>query len=144
MANSIEELLAAIAEHDDCDYNKRVPSGLPQIDPSQVPGILASATRPVVLKFGKSFCGWTKRLNRVLAELAPRYQDRADFYEIDIPSHPEVREQWHLTTSPMMLLFKEGREVARTDAAEAHEVVPVFRQWFGEPAPKAEAAEKGS
>lgn len=125
------DLAAILEEHIDCDYTKRVPSGLEELDPEGIQRVIADATRPVVLKFGKDFCGWTKKLNRVLQVLVPRYADRADFYEVNIPTYPHLREEWNLDTSPIMVLIKDGKEVDRTDAAEAHEVPPVFESWFG-------------
>lgn len=125
------DLAALLEEHADCDYTKRVPSGLEELDPEGVRRVIAEAARPVVIKFGKDFCGWTKKLNRVLAQVVPHYRAYADFYEVNIPTYPQVREEWGLDTSPIMVLIKDGKEVDRTDAAEAHEVLPVFERWFG-------------
>lgn len=125
------DLAAILEEHIDCDYTKRVPSGLQELDPEGIQRVISEATRPVVLKFGKDFCGWTKKLNRVLQVLVPHYEDQADFYEVNIPTYPHLREEWALDTSPIMVLIKDGKEVDRTDAAEAHEVPPVFERWFG-------------
>jgi len=138
MANTSEsvDLKAILDEHADCDYTKRVPSGLESLDPEGIKRVIAEAQRPVVLKFGKDFCGWTKKLNRALREIVPQYQDRADFYEVNLPTYPHLYEEWNITTSPMMILIKDGKEVDRSDAAEDWEVPPVFEKWFG--APKAE------
>ncbi|HET7560389.1 MAG TPA: thioredoxin family protein [Limnochordia bacterium] len=128
--------LEILIEHSDCDWNSRVPSGLEELDPAGIERVVADSVgsdRPVVLKFGKHFCGWTKKLNRALVEWAPQYAHAADFYEVNIPSHEEVRELWQLTTSPMLILIKNGQEVDRSDAAEAHELPPVLAEWFGEP-----------
>ena len=127
------DLAAILEEHIDCDYTKRVPSGLEELDPEGIERVISTAERPVVIKFGKDFCGWTKKLNRVLQVLVPHYQDRADFYEVNIPTYPHLREEWALHTSPIMVLIRDGKEVDRTDAAEAHEVPPVFERWFGPP-----------
>lgn len=128
------DLKAILDEHADCDYTKRVPSGLPALDPEGIKRVIAEAKRPVVLKFGKDFCGWTKKLNRALREIVPYYTDRADFYEVNLPSYPELWDEWNIETSPMMILIKDGKEVDRSDAAEAWEVPPVFEAWFGPPA----------
>lgn len=125
------DLAAILDEHADCDYTKRVPSGLTEIDPEGIERVIREAKKPVVLKFGKDFCGWTKKLNRVLQVMAPRYEQHAEFYEVNIPTYPHLREDWSLDTSPIMVLIKDGEEVDRTDAAEAHEVPPVFERWFG-------------
>lgn len=125
------DLAAILDEHADCDYTKRVPSGLVELDPAGIERVIREAKKPIVLKFGKHFCGWTKKLNRVLAELVPEYTEHADFYEVNIPTYPHLREEWSLDTSPIMVLIKDGKEVDRTDAAEAHEVPPVFERWFG-------------
>lgn len=132
MSEQVEriDLAAILEEHIDCDYTKRVPSGLTEIDPEGIQRVIAEAQRPVVLKFGKDFCGWTKKLNRVLQVLVPHYQQYADFYEVNIPTYPHVRDEWALDTSPIMILIQDGKEVDRTDAAEAHEVPPVFERWF--------------
>lgn len=128
------DLAAALAEHADCDYNTRVPSGLKEVDPATVRQLVRSTARPLVVKFGKDFCGWTKRLNRTLQMLAPRYADRADFVEVNIPTYEEVRAEWRLVTSPTMILIKDGKEVDRTDGVDPDEVIPVFQKWFGPPA----------
>ncbi|HEX6972692.1 MAG TPA: thioredoxin family protein [Limnochordia bacterium] len=129
------ELAAALAEHADCDYNTRVPSGLEEVDPETVRRLVRqTAERPLVVKFGKDFCGWTKRLNRTLQALVPRYAERADFVEVNIPTYEEVRAEWRLETSPTMILIKDGREVDRTDGVDPDEVIPVFEKWFGPPA----------
>lgn len=127
------DLAALLAEHVDCDYTKRVPSGLESLDPAGIERVIREADKPVVLKFGKDFCGWTKKLNRSLQVLVPKYKSKADFYEVNIPSYEHLRETWKLDTSPIMVLIKDGQEVDRTDAAEPHEVPPVFEKWFGPP-----------
>lgn len=133
-ANEYIDLKAILDEHADCDYTKRVPSGLQSLDPEGIKRVIAEAKRPVVIKFGKDFCGWTKKLNRALREIVPLYTDRADFYEANLPTYPELWEEWSIETSPTMILFKDGKEVDRSDAAEAWEVPPVFEAWFGPPA----------
>lgn len=135
MSNSsdILDLKAILDEHADCDYTKRVPSGLESLDPEGIRRVIAEAKRPVVLKFGKDFCGWTKKLNRALREIVPLYADRADFYEVNLPTYPHLYEEWNISTSPTMILIKDGKEVDRSDAAEAWEVPPVFESWFGKP-----------
>lgn len=134
MSDAIQDLKAILDEHADCDYTKRVPSGLESLDPEGVRRVITEATRPVVIKFGKDFCGWTKKLNRALVDLVPKYADRADFYEANLPTYPELYDEWSIETSPTMILFKDGKEVDRSDAAESWEVPPVFEKWFGPPA----------
>lgn len=128
------DLAAALAEHADCDYNTRVLSGLKEVDPVTVRQLVRTTARPLVVKFGKDFCGWTKRLNRTLQIMAPRYTDRADFVEVNIPTYEEVRAEWRLATSPTMILIKDGKEVDRTDGVDPDEVIPVLQKWFGPPA----------
>ena len=127
------DLKAILDEHADCDYTKRVPSGLESLDPEGIKRVIENADRPVVLKFGKDFCGWTKKLNRTLREIVPSYQDRADFYEVNLPSYEHLYEEWKINTSPMTILIKDGQEVDRSDMAEPYEVPPVLEKWFGPP-----------
>lgn len=127
------DLAALLEEHADCDYTKRVPSGLKELDPAGIERVIQEAEKPVVLKFGKDFCGWTKKLNRSLQVLVPKYKTKADFFEVNIPTYQHLVEAWDLNTSPMMVLIKDGKEVDRSDAADPHEVPPVFEQWFGVP-----------
>ena len=131
------DLKAILDAHTDCDFTKRVPSGLESLDPEGIARVIEESRtsgRPLVLKFGKDFCGWTKKLNRVLQDLAPLYRDRADMYEVNLPTYPHLWNEWNITTSPMTILIKNGVEVDRSDAAEVHEVVPLFENWFGPPA----------
>ncbi len=139
----LQELQLILEEHADCDYNTRVPSGLEALDPEGVQRVIAEATRPVVIKFGKDFCGWTKKLNRSLQVIVPLYTDRADFYEVNLPTYPHLWDEFQIDTTPMMILFQDGKEVDRSDAAEPWEVPPVFEKWFGPPA-RQDAAGNGS
>lgn len=125
------DIKAILDEHADCDYEKRVPSGLKSLTPEELKQVIETTEGPLVIKFGKDFCGWTKKLNRVLQELAPKYADRATFYELNLPTYPQMYAEWQIETSPMMILLKDGKEIDRSDAAEAWEVPPVFEQWFG-------------
>lgn len=120
-----------LAQHADCDWNTRIDSGLEELDPAGVRRVIQEAERPVVIKFGKHHCGWTKKLNRALQVLVPRYRDRADFFEANLPAYPELYEEWNLPTSPMMLLFEGGVEKDRSDAAEDWEAVETLQKWFG-------------
>ena len=134
--SDVIDLKAILDEHADCDYTKRVPSGLEQLDPAGIARVIdqsRGSDRPVVLKFGKDFCGWTKKLNRALQEIVPLYREKADFYEVNLPSYEHLWAEWNITTSPMTILIKDGKEVDRSDAAEAHEVPPLFEAWFGPP-----------
>lgn len=127
------DLKAILDEHADCDYTKRIPSGLESLDPEGLKRVIAETEGPLVIKFGKDFCGWTKKLNRALQEIVPMYQEKATFYEVNLPSYEHLWSEWQITTSPMMVLLKDGKEVDRSDAAEAFEVPPVFEAWFGKP-----------
>lgn len=135
MADTFEgiDLKAILDEHADCDYTKRIPSGLEELDPEGIRRVIAEAKGPVVLKFGKDFCGWTKKLNRALQEIVPLYEGKAEFYEVNLPTYQHLYHEWNIETSPTMILIKDGKEVDRSDAAEAWEVPPVFQAWFGEP-----------
>ena len=79
MSDAIQDLKAILDEHADCDYTKRVPSGLESLDPEGVRARDRRGDGPVVVKFGKDFCGWTKKLNRALVEIVPNIPDRANF-----------------------------------------------------------------
>src|SRR5690606_21586574 len=128
--SDVVDLKSLLDEHADCDYEKRVPSGLESLDPEGIKRVIKEAKGPLVLKFGKDFCGWTKKLNRALVELVPKHRDRAEFCEVNLPTYPHLYEEWRIETSPMMILIKDGKEVDRSDAAESWEVPPVFEKWF--------------
>lgn len=130
MSDTID-LKAILDEHADCDYEKRIPSGLNSVTPEEIDRLIEETEGPLVIKFGKDFCGWTKKLNRALQVIVPKYEDRAKFYESNLPTYPHLYDDWKIETSPMMILFKNGKEVDRSDAAEDWEVPPVFEKWFG-------------
>lgn len=124
------DLKAILDEHADCDYETRIPSGIESVTPEQIKQLIADTEGLLVVKFGKDFCGWTKKLNRALQEIVPKYADRAVFVETNLPTYPHLYDDYQIETSPMMILFRNGQEIDRSDAAEAWEVPPVFESWF--------------
>lgn len=72
-----------------------------------------NADKPVLLEFGAPWCGPCRLLEPVLEELAGEYQDRVDFYTVDVDQSPQLAMDQSVMGVPTVMLFKDGKLVER-------------------------------
>ena len=73
---------------------------------------LAAGGPPVVVMFLEAE-GRTEPLRRMDFRRVAENHDDANFYEIDLLENPSLRMKYAITQHPLVLVFVDGREVAR-------------------------------
>jgi len=71
------------------------------------------ADGPVLVKFGAPWCGWCRKLEPVLEELADDYGDRLSFVKVNTDDHKDIAGRFDVRGLPTMILFNGGRQVER-------------------------------
>ena len=72
-----------------------------------------NAAKPVLVEFGAPWCGPCRLLEPVLEELAGEYQDRVDFYTVDVDQAPQLAMDQSVMGVPTVMLFREGQLLER-------------------------------
>ena len=84
---------------------------LPSIDQTTFDSELSSSTEPVMLDVSTRWCGPCRALVPILEQLAAETNTRV--VTLDASAHPDLAARLRVTAFPTVILFREGREVAR-------------------------------
>jgi thioredoxin len=83
--------------------------------------------RPVLVKFGATWCGPCRAVDAQLTQVA--HCGPARVVKIDVDSRPDLARHYGITAIPRMLLFKDGKVVGdRTGYASADDL----RSWIAD------------
>ncbi|KAL3233053.1 Thioredoxin-1 [Nakaseomyces bracarensis] len=70
----------------------------------------------VVVDFFATWCGPCKMIAPMIEKFANEYST-ADFYKVDVDELPEVAQKNEVSAMPTMVLYKNGKEVAKVVGA---------------------------
>lgn len=69
---------------------------------------------PVLVDFFAEWCGPCKLAGPVVEQLSEEYKDRLLVAKVDVDGNQATAGQYSVMSIPTMIVFKEGKEVART------------------------------
>lgn len=72
-----------------------------------------SADRPVVVKFGATWCGPCRAMESQLDDLVSELPGRVLVVRVDIDESPELARHFHVGGIPDTMVFHQGHGVAR-------------------------------
>jgi thioredoxin 1 len=84
--------------------------------------------KPVLVDFWAEWCAPCKRIAPTLEELSDELGDRVGIAKLDIVENPDVPGNLGVQTIPMLVLFSQGREVARWRNGNAPK--SVLKEWL--------------
>lgn len=88
-------------------------ANLPPVTTADFPSVVLSATQPVLVDFGATWCGPCKMIDPIVEELAGEWQNRMKTVKLDVDENPEVAMQYQVFGVPTLILFVGGRAVER-------------------------------
>ena len=84
--------------------------------------------RPVLVDFWAEWCSPCKRIAPTLEELSDELGDRVTIAKMDIVENVEVPGDLKVLSIPMLILFSQGRELARWKNGPAPK--SVLKDWL--------------
>lgn len=76
---------------------------------------IATADKPVILKFSADWCSPCKRLAPIMHEAALECRNEVIIIEVNIDDAPAVRQMFAVDAVPTLIYFKNGLQVDRTN-----------------------------
>lgn len=76
---------------------------------------IATADKPVILKFSADWCSPCKRLAPIVREAALECRNEVIVIEVNIDHAPAVRQMFAVDAVPTLIYFKNGIQVDRTN-----------------------------
>ena len=70
--------------------------------------------KPVLVDFYANWCGPCKMLAPVLHEISQEYAQTLKVGKINVDERMELAMQFRVSSIPMLILFKDGKPVAKT------------------------------
>lgn len=75
---------------------------------------LVASKEVCVCDFSASWCGPCRMMAPILEDISDKYKGKYYFYQIDIDSAEELAVKFNISAVPTIIVFKNGKEVART------------------------------
>lgn len=74
---------------------------------------------PMVVEFSAVWCGPCKAMKPVLENLSRKYANRVDFCEVCIDEDADLALEYHISSVPTLLVFKNGSMIGNASGSMA-------------------------
>jgi thioredoxin 1 len=89
-------------------------------------GTVLAGPRPVLVDFWADWCAPCRALAPVLEDMAVEYADTVDIVKLDIVANAAVTKRLGVQSIPLLVMFRDGKEVARASGSMSRTRLAVF------------------
>ena len=83
---------------------------------------VVSAAPVALLDFWAEWCGPCRMVSPIIEELAGRYDGKAVIAKVNVDEEGDLARRFHVMSIPTVILFKDGKEIARKVGAQSTDV----------------------
>jgi thioredoxin len=87
---------------------------------------------PVLVDYWAPWCGPCHRLAPAVEEVARTRAGKLRVAKVNVEDYPGLAKQNNVQTIPMMILYRQGKEMARQGGVPAREVSAWLNEWLDE------------
>ena len=85
-----------------------------QVNKDNFQEVVLNSDKPVLVDFWADWCGPCRMLAPVLEELAREHEGELQVGKVNVDEEMSLAQQFGVTSIPMLLLFKDGKPVAKS------------------------------
>ena len=103
-------------------------SGQPQqINAANLNGLLNRNDIPVLVDCWASWCGPCQQFAPIFDQAALQFEPKLRLVKLDTEAEQGIAAQWQIRSIPTLILFQQGKEIARLNGAVP---LPQLKQWL--------------
>lgn len=88
--------------------------------------VIAQSDRPVLAYFWASWCGPCRLMGPPIEWVAATWGDRLKIVKLEVDPNPVSVKHYQVEGLPMLILFKDGQEIVRSEGAKTQAQLAEF------------------
>ena len=88
--------------------------GIVQLNAMNWNNIVLNSDMPVLIDFWAEWCGPCRIVGPIVEQLAQSLEGKVKVFKLNVDQNQEIAMKYNVQSIPSLVLFKNGKEIART------------------------------